>query len=399
MAQQRESAAQRAAAAAQVRVERARAAAARAAAAAERASEAERKRLAKEALAAHVEAMQAEVERLNAGLAGEYAQIDGILAATLESDDWVDLQSLKRSVQHPPFPHPELERPNPAPGPIEVPPAPIRREPQPPSGLFGRKKKLETAKQQAQAEYQQAMQDWMAYRDSIPAQEAALKATHAAFEQKRLKQLKAETSRYEADCRERENEVAEHNASIDDLEAGLGYGAADAVEEYVGIVLANSLYPDHFPVQHEAQFDPATAELMLTVAVPAPNRVRTVKAYRYVKASDEITEAQLSKTEAGNRYASALHQVAIRSLHEIFESDRQGIIQAISLQVGPQTKDPATGRSTFIPLVAVTSPRETFLEFDLSGVVPSATLQHLGAAVSKSPATLVAVDPAGVRRS
>lgn len=399
LAQQRENAAQQAAAAAQVRAERARAAAVRAAAAAERASEAERKRLEKEAKAAHVEAQQAVAEKLNEDLANEYAQIDGILAATLESDDWVDLQSLKRVVQHPPFPHPELERPNPVPGPIEVPPAPVLREPEPPTGLFGRKKKLEAARQQAGAEYEQAMREWTVYRDSIPAKEAALQATHAAFEKKRLEQLKAEISRYEGDCKEREKEVAEHNAAIDDLEAALGYGVADAVEEYVGIVLANSLYPDHFPVQHEAKFDPDTAELKLTVAVPAPDQVRTVKTYRYVKASDEITETQLSKTEASNRYASALHQVAIRSLHEIFESDRQGIIQAVSLQVGPQTKDPATGRSTFIPLVAVTSPRETFLEFDLSGVVPAATLEHLGAAVSKNPSALSAVDPAGVRRS
>ncbi|WP_415853236.1 hypothetical protein [Sinomonas sp. G460-2] len=371
----------------------------RAAAAAERASEAESKRLEKEARAAHVEAQQAEVERVNEILNNEYAEVDGILAATLESDDWVDLQSLKRTVQHPPFPRPDLERQNPGPAPIEVPPPPVFREPMPPTGLFGRKKKLEAARQQAEAEYQQAMQEWTAYRDSIPAREASLKATHAAFEEERLRQLKAEIARYETDCKEREKEVVEHNTAIDDLAAGLAYGAVDAVEEYVGIVLANSAYPEHFKVRHEAQFDPETAELKLSVVVPAPEELRTVKAYRYVKASDEITETQLSKKEANDRYAGALHQVAIRSLHEIFESDRQGIIQAVSLQVGPQTKDPATGRDTFIPLVAVTAPRQKFLEFDLSGVVPAATLQHLGAAVSKNPSSLAAVDPAGVRRS
>lgn len=399
LAQQRANAAQRAAAAVQTRAERAYAASVRAAAVAQRASEAERKQLEKEARAAHVEARQAEAERLNEALNSEYAEIDGILAATLESDDWVDLQSLKRTVRHPAFPRPELERPNPAPAPIEVPPAPVLREPEPPTGLFGRKKKLEAARQQAWAEHQQAMQEWTAYRESIPAKEAALKATHAAFEEERLSQLKAEIARYEAECKEREQEVAEHNAAIDDLAAGLAYGAVEAVEEYVGIVLANSVYPEHFHVQHEAQFDPETAELKLTVIVPSPDGLRTAKAHRYVKASDEITATQLSKKEANDRYAGALHQVAIRSLHEIFESDRQGIIQAVSLQVGPLTKDPATGRETFIPLVAVTSPREKFLEFDLSGVVPAATLQHLGAAVSKNPSALAAVDPAGVRRS
>jgi restriction system protein len=149
----------------------------------------------------------------------------------------------------------------------------------------------------------------------IPAREASLKATHTAFEEERPRQLKAEIARYGAECKEREKEVAEHNAAIDDLAAGLAYGAVDAAEEYVGIVLANSVYPEHFKVQHDAQFDPETAELKLSVIVPAPEELRTVKAYRYVKASDKIAETQLSKKEANDRYAGALHQVAIRSLH------------------------------------------------------------------------------------
>jgi len=173
----------------------------------------------------------------------------------------------------------------------------------------------------------------------------------------------------------------------------------DAFQEYVGIVLANSVYPPSFEVEHEARFDPATSELALTAIVPAPESIRTVKSYRYVRASDEIVETQSSKKDVNDRYASAIHQVALRSLHEIFEADRRGIVQAISLQVGPRTKDPATGRQMFLPLVAVTSARETFMDFDLGGVVPSATLQHLGAAVSKNPFSLVTIDPAGVRRS
>lgn len=39
------------------------------------------------------------------------------------------------------------------------------------------------------------------------------------------------------------------------------------------------------------------------------------------------------------------------------------------------------------------------MEFDLSGLVPQATLKHLGAAISKDPVGLVAVDVTGVRKS
>lgn len=399
LAQSRANAEHRAQMAAQAQALRLQAAQSRAVAAATRASETEQRRYEREMLAEHVESRRQEVEELNEDLAWQYAQIDGMLAATIDVDDWVDLEQLKRTAEHPPFPRWDLESPVPTPERIQVPPPPLAPQPEPVTGLFGRKRKAEEAQQRAAAAHQYAMQQWAAYRDSIPATQARLDEEHAATEQARVATLEAERKRYDEQCRLREQEVAEHNATVDALIAGVAYGAEDAIREYVGIVLANSVYPINFDVEHEATFDPTTAELQVRAIVPAPDSVPTIKAYRYVKASDEVTTTQLSKKDAADRYAGALQQVALRSLHEIFEADRHGVIQAISLQVGPQTKDPATGRETFIPLVAVTSSRDTFMEFDLAGVVPAATLQLLGAAISKNAIGLSAIDPAGVRRS
>lgn len=399
LAQSRANADHRAQMAAQAQALRLQAAQSRAAAAATRATEAEQRRYERELQAEYVEARRQEVEELNEDLAWQYAQIDGMLAATIDVDDWVDLEKLKRTPEHPPFPRWDLEAPIPAPERIQVPPPPPPPQRDPVTGLFGRKRKAEEAEQRAAATHQFAMQQWATYRDSIPGAQARIDDEHAAREQARIAALEAERNRYDAQCRLREQEVSEHNATVDALIAGVAYGAEDAIQEYVGIVLANSVYPINFEVEHEASFDSVTAELQVRAIVPAPDEVPTVRSYRYVKASDEITSGQLSKKDAGDRYAGALHQVALRSLHEIFEADRHGVIQAISLQVGPQTKDPATGRETFIPLVAVTSARETFMEFDLAGVVPAATLQLLGAAVSKNSIGLNAIDPAGVRRS
>lgn len=397
LAEARANAARRAQTAASAQMQRARAAQERAEARLARASEAERKQIEREMKDAYVAARLAEVDELNENLAEEYGEIDGLLASTLSVDDFVDLEALKKSVVHAPFARMELKTPRPVPAPIPVPEQPRLREPEAPTGLFGKKKRLEEAQQQAQAEYQSALHQWEDYRAGIPAREAELKRQHAALERTRLDMLAAEQERYDSAMARQKDEVAEHNAAIDALVVGLGYGATDAVQEYVGIVLANSIYPGSFDVEHDAVFDPETAELRLQVIVPAPDTLRTVKSFRYVKASDEIAETQLSKKDANDRYAGALHQVALRSLHEIFEADRRGLIQAISLQVGPNAKDPATGRDRFMPLIAVTSPRDKFLEFDLSSVVPSATLQHLGAAVSKTPAALTVVDVAGVR--
>ena len=100
-----------------------------------------------------------------------YEEIDGLLAATLEVDDWVDLNGLRSIVVHPPFPHPELERPTPPPPPIPVPPEPQFVAPQPPSGLFGKKKHAE-AVAQAQAAFAAAHQAWQAQVAALPNQQA-----------------------------------------------------------------------------------------------------------------------------------------------------------------------------------------------------------------------------------
>jgi len=398
-AQRRQQAAIREHNAAVRRAEQAHKAEQRAAAAYARATEAERKRLDREAKAAHVAAMQAEVEERNAALAIVYEEIDGILEATLAVDDYVDLETLRRTVEHPPFDRAELEAPLPEPRPIPTPPEPELPSVEAPKGLLGRKKKHAEALAAAEAQLATAKEQWRAELETLPSRRSAQAEEYARKEAQRQAALAEEQARYAEQCAAREAEVAEHNAAIDTLVANLGYGAVDAVQEYVSIVLANSVYPEHFEVRHEAAFDPSTAELRLRALVPGPEHLPTIKAYKYTKASDEITATPSSQKERKDRYAGAVQKVALRSLHEIFEADRRGLIKTISLEVGADTTDPATGKPTYIPFVAVAAQRDAFLEFDLSGVVPAATLDHLGAAVSKNPYDLVAVDPSGVRRS
>lgn len=379
--------------------DRARSAAERAAAKAQRATESERKRLEKEAREAHIAAMQAQVEERNAALEEVYQEIDSLLAATLAKDDYVDLETLRRRVEHPPFDRAALEQPIPPPELIAEPVEPVYVEPEPPKALFGKKKKHEEAIRAARSEYEKAHAAWEAEMAGLPARRQAAQDAYEQAEARRRSQLEAARAEYKAGCAAREAEVAEDNAQLDALITNLGYGTTEAVEEYVWIVLANSVYPAHFPVRHEFSFEPATAELSLQCLIPPPSEVPTVKAYKYNRSADEITETTLPQKAAKDRYAGAVHQAALRSLHEVFEADRRGLIRSISLEVGTETIDPATGNQTHVPFVAVAADRDTFAQLDLSGVVPTATLAHLGASVSKNPLGLVPAGTSGIRKS
>jgi restriction system protein len=399
VAEQRQRAADREQLAAVRRAEQARKAEQQAAARFQRASEADRKRLEKEAHAAHLAAQQAEVDQLNAELAATYDRVDTLLAATLDVDDHVDLESLRRVVVHPPFNRLDLEIPISAPISLLDPEPRVFQPPAAPTGLFGRKKKLAEAQANAEAEYAYFHAAWEHEMGLLPGKRQQLAERHAADEHTRIRALSSARSRYHEECENREKEAAEHNASVDQFITNLSYGTVEAVEEYVGIVLANSIYPEEFTVDHEATFAPESAELALRVLIPGPDLIPTIKTYRYVKASDEITTVALSQKDARERYAGIVHQVALRSLHEIFEADRRQLIQSISLEAGTQTINPATGNETYIPFCAVAVSRETFEGFDLSAVTPAATLEHLGAALSRNPWALTPANGSGVRRS
>src|SRR5690606_18464588 len=151
--------------------------------------------------------------------------------------------------------------------------------------------------------------------------------------------------------------IEEHNRAIDQFVSDLGYGSAEAIESYVSIVLERSCYPESFPVEHEVSFATADAELRLRVRLPPPDQVPTIKTYKYTKASDEITASFQSQKVSKDRYANAVHQIALRSIHEVFEADRRGLVKTISLEVGTDTIDPATGNPTYIPFLATAASR------------------------------------------
>jgi restriction system protein len=383
------------------RVEQARKADERAAAQLARATEAERKRLAKESQEAHVESMEAEAERLNLDLERQYEEIDSLLIATLSVDDYVDLNTLRKVVSHPPFPRRDLELATAPPAEFVDPPKPQLALPPEPTGLrsiFGRGAHAK-AVAAAQQNHARAESEWQSAIERLAASRAAAQERYTAQEAMRKSALEAARERYAAECAEREAAVRKHNESIDSLVANLGYGAIEAVHEYLSIVLSNSVYPAHFPVEHNFTFNPATAELKLRAIVPPPDKLPTIKAHKYSKSADEITTTALSAKACKDRYAGAVQQVALRTLHEVFEADRRGLIRSIALEVGTDAFQPATGRDAFIMFVAVGAERSSFLELDLGRVVPAATLTHLGAAVSKNPYDLVAADSSGIRRS
>lgn len=373
--------------------ERARAAAKRSGAKAAAEAEREAKRL-------HIAAQEAAVASMNAELEMTLFEIDNILEATLKVDDYVDLEGLRRVAEHPPF-ESKYQQPTPTPTPIDAPPEPIFEEPPAPtglSGLFGKKKHAE-AVIAARAEFEATeLKHWQETVASIPMRQLEQLTKHKAAEEERLRKLAEDQAKYDEECRQRQADVDAANAQLDVLVRNFKAGEQEAVAEYIGIVFGNSVYPDDFPWAIEYEYEQSTRELRVDLEFPSPDQLPKVRQYKYVKAKDEITETAQTQKEQRDRYTNMVHNMVLRTLHEVWESDRDGKVDSISLAGGVEHIDPATGQQTFTPLIAVAVDRSTFSEIDLSRVTPAETLKHLNAVVSKNPHALQGIDTsAGVR--
>lgn len=382
--------------------EQAQKAAERALASAQRSSTAEQKAAEKEAKRLLVEARESEVSALNAELATRYDEIDTLLQQTLDVDDYINLEQLKVVPEHPRFNPGELGRAVPPLAPLVIPDAPVYREPPPPSGLagaLGGKKRRAAQVEAARSAHALHTRQWEQHVVELKAWYEGVRQQHAQEEKTRQERLAQAQAKHKKECAAREAEAQTHNDELAKLINNLAFDVPSAIEEYIGIVLANSAYPESFPVDYEYTFELASRELTMTVSVPEPSTLPTVKEYKYVKTKDEITSVQLPVKAQKDRYTSAVNETAVRTLHEVFEADRAGKIQSIALTVGVNRIAPATGLPETVPLVQVAADRDTFTTFDLSNVIASATLEHLGAALSKSPLDLTpAVAGRGVRQ-
>jgi restriction system protein len=349
----------RAQAAAQRQAERAHAAYLRA----RNAEEKERKRLYAESRAAKVAAM-------NDDLDSAVRVLENLLAASGKAAAGVRFAALKQPASPPSWQHAYLERPEP-------PPAVETFLPAPPGGL---------AKVFAKAKHEQAVAEGRARYD-------AAVDDHRQREQVRVAALAGARAQWQAAVDAASAQARKQHAEIDAFEADYRRGDLDAIVSYCSMVLAGSGYPDGFPQEFRFAYVPDSHQAVVEYELPVVGVIPAVRAYRYVKASDTITESPRPQTQVRQLYASVVAQITIRTLHELFLSDQGHHIDTVVFNGIVDTTDPGSGRRIRPCLITVRTTRETFSELDLSHVEPLACLKHLSAGVSKSPAELLPVRP------
>lgn len=301
-------------------------------------------------------------------------QLSSILKYTLEVDDAVDWGVLKDDSKY-------SQKPFPKPKPLATKPIPI---PQPPQigflqKIFGQRKSVEAA--------------YAARLASIEKENEKLAQKDAEI----LSQWKQEKEVWDAEETEQKEAFLraqkETNDKVDVLKAQWNDGEPEAILEHASIVLDASEYDDLITKEFDLQYDEAVKTLLIEYTLPSPEDLPAIKTVRFVAATGELKETQISAKDRKALYDEVCYQLCLRSIHEVLEADIHGHIEKVVFNGVTNAIDRATGRRTHSTILSLMVAREEFLSIQLSHIDPKTCFKSLKGVSAASLAGLSPIAP------
>jgi restriction system protein len=329
---------------------------------------------------------------------GAQTELATLLAGSPKVDpalEWRDLVD----IYDPPRPvTPELKEPPPPvrrPAPPEPDWTDIKRECAPKFTLFDwfDSARRQTKIAEASAHLEERRRRWLEECAQVDAEnEAALLKRDNEVSELRL----AHSKMLEALERERTLKVkmrALRNELILALEKSYVAGESEAGAAYCEAVLINSRYPDYLPHDVRLAYTGQNGLLVVDYALPSPRDIPALVEVKLVKSTQKYTEKYLPDTKRAQLYDDVVYQIVLRTLAELFRSDKIGALKSIVLNGIVTSRDRATGKEAVACILSIQVSREEFQEIDLANVDPKACFRKLKGVGSAKLHSITAVAP------
>jgi restriction system protein len=359
-----------------------------------RRSEREAARSEREAQKAYLDSRAEQIRAETAELDAQVEELTSVLNSTLAVDDFLDFESLKQAVAAAPFQPGALGTPEPQPTlfvPPFIPPPPPETAPlSRGAGLVpGRKAKHEAEMAESERKHRDDVEAARrAWEEEKARREQAHQHDMAAWAQRddeRVRGLEAARSAYEEESARQLDGIERANREVDEFKRGFEAREPQAVVEYFSLVLDNSLYPEGFDHRVDVGFIPETQTLVIEKLIPGSVIVPAVKSVKYVRSRDERTEQPRSDSDRKKVYNQIVCQIALRSIHEVFEADRSEALLSVEFNGFVEGVDPASGRDSKRYIVAAPADRSHFLELNLGAVDATECVKAMGGKLSPKP--------------
>jgi restriction system protein len=172
----------------------------------------------------------------------------------------------------------------------------------------------------------------------------------------------------------------------------------DAIEELsiVGNTIEEKIYSalesSEYSIEFNKQIDCIKDNDMLIVDYELPNKsaFSTVKEYKYVASSKDISIKNYPESYIAKRYESVLYSITLRTIYEVFAIDTNNEIKAITFNAFVTSINPSTGITERKCIISIQVDKEKFSHINLSLVEPKACFKALKGV---SAAKLINVSP------
>jgi restriction system protein len=327
----------------------------------EKLQERQRRELVRTEKLAHAEGMIEDARNMTEEAASLREEIQNVLRHTLSVDDRIDWNSI---YDHSEFSGPSVSKPRycsyekePKDSLVEVKLKLIER-------LLPALKRKKVAELERQ--HKAAMQKWRASVDEV---ERMNKEIHERYEHALIMHESDRESFYRQ--RDLRNQAIERQAA-----AYFAKNAA-AVVEYCDLVLSKSEYPSVFPKEWKLEYIDETSILVVEYELPTPDVIPRLKEAKYVKAKDLIAETLLPEAKINEIYDDLLYQIALRTIHEIFESDGVCAVKMVVFNGFVSAIDVSTGNVVRTCVLSVQALKEEFMAINLANVIPRECFKKL----------------------
>lgn len=185
-----------------------------------------------------------------------------------------------------------------------------------------------------------------------------------------VKQWTLEKEKFEANQEKK-------NSKVLTLKVDYESNVPAAITDYCEMVLANSVYPDSFPQNWDIDFNADTKILIVDYSLPDLEALPKIKSVKYIISRDEFTETYLSSAALHKLYDALLYQIALRTIHELFEADVVNAIDSIVFNGWVESINKATGHNVNACIMSVQACKDEFLAINLAKIDPKACFKQL----------------------
>lgn len=188
---------------------------------------------------------------------------------------------------------------------------------------------------------------------------------------------------------------AKHNTSIEQAREAYQEMYPDGILNYCDLVLSRSQYPNCFPKEFELDYRVTTKTLVVQYQLPAPDDMPRLESVKFAKTKGNFVETELTRRDFESLYSDVVFQVALRTIHELFEADVVRALDAVIFNGNVQALNAGTGHKEDRCILTVRANRAAFDTINLRKIDSRACLESLGGIAGAKMLDCRAVKPLG----